>query len=327
MDAAVDVRDLVKSYGGRRVVDGVSFTVPTASTWALLGANGAGKTTTVEVLEGYRRPDGGTVRVLGLDPVADHDRLVARIGVVLQDGGAYQAATPLELLRLFARYHRDPVPPPELVDRLGLGAIAHARVRTLSGGERKRLDLALALVGRPQLLVLDEPTAGLDPEARRATWDLVRGARDDGATVLLTTHLVDEAERLADRVAVLGRGRVLAAGSPAELVTAHGGSGAVVTAASDPPDLATELATALGRPVVREAAGRWRVDVPAADLPRVLAEVPRWCADRGVPLRGVTAGGARLEDVVVALGAGLTAADGGGGAGAHGTAGAEAQAR
>ena len=295
MPPAIRVRDLRKSYDGTPVVDGLSFDVPGGSVFALLGPNGAGKTTTVECLEGFRRPDGGEVAVLGLDPWRDRDALVARMGVMLQEGGVHQAATPREVLQLFARFYRAPLDPDALLETVGLAAVAGRRYRVLSGGQKQRLNLALALVGRPRVVVLDEPTAGMDPQARQATWDLVRGLRDDGVTVLLTTHFMDEAERLADQVAVIDRGRLLALDSPAALVADAGGDRLLVLtpAAVD----AAALAAAVGAAVEEDGRGRLLVHAGPEAIPAVTA----WFAARGLPLTGVSAAGGGLEDVFLRL--------------------------
>ena len=214
---AVEVRDLEKRYGAVTAVAGLSLTAAAGEVLAILGPNGAGKTTTVEVCEGYRRPDSGTVRVLGLDPVADARRLRPRVGVMLQGGGGYPGAKAGEMLRLLAAYAAEPLDPAELLDRLGLSSSAGTAYKRLSGGQKQRLSLAMAVVARPELVFLDEPTAGLDPQARHATWDVVRQLRADGVTVVLTTHYMEEAERLADQVVVVDGGRVVALGSPADL--------------------------------------------------------------------------------------------------------------
>src|SRR5919112_290304 len=212
---ALEVDGLVKRYGGRAVVDGVSLRVQPATVLALLGPNGAGKTTTVEICAGFRRADGGTVRVLGLEP---QDRsLRPRIGVMPQTGGAYPGLRCGEMLRLVASYAAHPLDPDDLLARLGLVDVARTAYRRLSGGQQQRLSLALAVVGRPELVFLDEPTAGLDPQARHATWELVEALRADGVSVVLTTHLLDEAERLADDVVIVDHGRVVAAGSVEDL--------------------------------------------------------------------------------------------------------------
>jgi len=214
---AVEVTGLRRSYGQTRAVDGVDLAVETGECVAVLGPNGAGKTTTVEILEGFRRRDDGDVRVLGVDPATGGRDWRARLGIVAQSDDERLDATVSELVRHFARYYPAPRDPDELIDAVGLRAKADARARGLSGGQRRRLDVALGIVGRPELVFLDEPTTGFDPEARRAFWDLVDGLRADGTTVLLTTHYLEEAERLADRVVVVNHGRVVAEGPPATL--------------------------------------------------------------------------------------------------------------
>jgi ABC-2 type transport system ATP-binding protein len=214
---AIEVRGLVKRYADRTVVDGVDLDVGRGEIVALLGPNGAGKTTTIEVIEGYRRADGGSVRVLGEEPVRGGAALRARVGLMLQGGGLDPRSTPSDVLRLYAAFHDGGRSPDGLLDELGLRGVARTRVRRLSGGERQRLALALALVGDPEVLLLDEPTAGMDPEAKRVTRGLVSGLRDSARAILLTTHDLADVERLADRVVILARGRVVATGTPAEL--------------------------------------------------------------------------------------------------------------
>ena len=262
---------------------------------ALLGPNGAGKTTTVETCEGFRTRSAGSVRVLGLDPVRDHAALAPRMGVMLQDGGVYPGASATEMLRLYAAFFADPVPPETLVERLGLPA--RTPYRRLSGGQRQRLSLALALVGRPEVVFLDEPTAGLDPQARRTTWDLVRELRSEGACVVLTTHAMDEAETLADHVVVVDRGRVVASGTVAALTAGT----ADELRFGAPPGLAVaELAAAVGRAVEERTPGAYAVAGPVD--PALLAAVTAWCAERGVLAEDLRAGGARsLEDVFIEL--------------------------
>ena len=219
---AVEIHDLVKRYGRTAAVDGLSLQADRGAVTAVLGPNGAGKTTTVEICEGYRRPDAGTVSVLGLDPVTDARKLRPRVGVMLQSGGMPPAVHPGEYLRVMARFHARPLDPAELLDRLGLASQAQTQVKRLSGGQQQRLSLAAAVIGRPELVFLDEPTAGLDPQARHATWDIVRGLRESGASVILTTHHMDEAERLADRVAIVNHGRLVAEGTPEQLTGTAG---------------------------------------------------------------------------------------------------------
>ena len=214
---AISVRGLRKSYGALEAVRGIDFEVARGEVFGLLGPNGAGKTTTVEILEGYRKRDAGEVQVLETDPAAAGGGWRERIGVVLQSSAMYETLTVAESLRLFAGYYERPRPVDEVVELVGLQEKRDVRVRRLSGGQRRRLDLGLALVGDPELIFLDEPTTGFDPGARRQAWDTIRGLRGLGKTILLTTHYLDEAEQLADRVAVLAQGRIVASGTPAEL--------------------------------------------------------------------------------------------------------------
>jgi ABC-2 type transport system ATP-binding protein len=285
-DAALEVANLVKTYGGRNAVDGVSFRVEPATVVALLGPNGAGKTTTVEICEGFRRPDGGTVRVLGLDP---RDRaLRPRVGVMPQSGGAYPGLRAEEMLRLVASYAASPLDVDDLLDRLALTEVRRTAFRRLSGGQQQRLSLAMAVVGRPELVFLDEPTAGLDPQARHATWELVEALRADGVTVLLTTHLLDEAERLADHVVVLDSGQVVAAGTVADLTRSEG---ELRFRATPGLDLS-------GLPGAREDAPGTYVVAGHVD-PHRLAQVTAWCAAQGVMPEGLRS--RSLEDVFLEL--------------------------
>jgi len=217
---AIAVRDLRKSYRSLEAVRGIDFHVERGEVFGLLGPNGAGKTTTVEILEGYRKRDGGEVEVLGSDPAGAGGDWRERIGIVLQSSAMYQTLTVDEMLRLFAGYYREPRPVGEVAELVGLNEKLDERVRRLSGGQRRRLDLGLALIGDPELIFLDEPTTGFDPRARRQAWETIRSLRGLGKTILLTTHYLDEAEQLADRVAVLAQGQIVASGTPAELTGA-----------------------------------------------------------------------------------------------------------
>ena len=302
-DPAIVVRGLRKRYDGRAVVDGIDLTVAAGSIVALLGPNGAGKTTTVETIEGYRQPDEGTVRVLGLDPVRDGAALRARIGLMLQQGGIYPQARPGEILRLFARFHRDPLDPDALLERVGLGDVATARYRVLSGGQRQRLGLALALVGRPELIVLDEPTAGMDPAAKASTRELIVDLRAAGVTILLTTHELADVELLADQVAIIDRGRIVAAGTVAEL--ARGAAPRLRFRLSAPLDETDReaLEQALGNghaataATVRPdgAAGRYLVDAVEPG-PAAVATLADWCATRGLLIAELRTTAATLEE-------------------------------
>ncbi len=299
-DAAVRVDEVVKLYGGRRAVDRLTLNIRRGEVFALLGPNGAGKTTTVEICEGFRAADAGLVRVLGLDPLRDGTLLRPRVGVMLQDGiGGYTAARVRELLDLFASYAAYPQPSGELLDRLGLEASSQTLVKRLSGGQRQRLSLALALVGRPELVFLDEPTAGLDPQARRGTWELIRELRADGVTVVLTTHLLDEAEELADAVAVMDAGRLVACGTPAEL-TRNGAEGQVRFRAQSGLRLTSLLdALPLGTKASEESPGRYLVTGEVN--PQLLATLTAWCAGQGVLAQELAVERRSLEDVFLEL--------------------------
>ncbi len=221
MTTAITVSDLRKSYGQVEAVRGISFEIAQGEVFGLLGPNGAGKTTTVEMLEGYRDRDGGSVSVLGVDPQRAGGEWRERIGIVLQSSAMYPNLTVDEHVRVFAGYYSHPRDPAEVIQLVGLEEKRSARVKTLSGGQKRRLDLALGLIGDPELIFLDEPTTGFDPQARRAAWDMIRSLRQLGKTVLLTTHYLDEAEQLSDRVAVLREGQIVALGRPSELTGAR----------------------------------------------------------------------------------------------------------
>ncbi|WP_101257749.1 ABC transporter ATP-binding protein [Streptomyces barkulensis] len=297
--AAVEVAGLVKRYGSRTAVDGLDLTVGRGTVTAVLGPNGAGKTTTIETCEGYRRADAGTVRVLGLDPVADAAALRPRIGVMLQSGGIYPTVRAAEMLRHTAALHAHPLDTGALIERLGLAGCGRTPYRRLSGGQQQRLALAMAVVGRPELVFLDEPTAGLDPQARRSAWDLVRELRADGVTVVLSTHFMDEAEALADDVAIIDEGRVIARGSPEELC--RGGAENTLSFTGRPGlDLASLLKALPPDTAAAETApGSYRL-TGTVD-PQLLATVTSWCAQNGVMPDGIAVERHTLEDVFLEL--------------------------
>ena len=295
---AVDVSGLRVDLGRTTAVADVSFSADAGEVVALLGPNGAGKTTTVETAEGYRRPTAGSVRVLGMDPVRDHARVVPRIGVMLQAGGVYPTLTPSDAVRLFARYYDDAEDPDDLLRRVGLvGRPASTPWRRLSGGEQQRTSLALALVGRPEVVFLDEPTAGVDPQGRHVIRDLVRSLRERGVCVVLTTHELEEAQRLADRVVIVDRGRVVAEGTPAELMAA--GAGDEIRFGAPPGLDVGALAARVGGPVDETTPGEYRVGVPAT--PANVAALTAWLAERDLPLADLRAGRQTLEDVFLRL--------------------------
>jgi ABC-2 type transport system ATP-binding protein len=294
---AVEITDLVVRYGPVEAVRGLTVAAGAGAVTAVLGPNGAGKTTTIETAEGYRRPTSGSVRVLGLDPVRDATAVRRRIGVMLQSGGVYPGMSPAEALRLFAAYYDDPLDTEALLGQLGLTDVARTQWRRLSGGEKQRLALALALVGRPQVAFLDEPTAGVDPAGRLVIREVIRGLRDDGVAVLLTTHELEEAARLADRVVIVDHGRVAAEGTPAELMSSGGGTDIRFGA---PPGIdVEEMSRRLGARVAEVQPGEYRVDAPST--PERVAALTAWLAEHDLPLGDLRAGRQSLEDVFLRL--------------------------
>ncbi|ONI74827.1 ABC transporter [Actinosynnema sp. ALI-1.44] len=297
---AVEVSGLVKRYGSTTAVDGLELRLAQGKVLALLGPNGAGKTTTVEVCEGFLRPDAGRVRVLGLDPRAEGDKLRPRIGVMPQGGGAYPGVRAGEMLKLVASCAANPLDTDWLLDVLGLTNALRTPYKRLSGGQQQRLSLACALVGRPELVFLDEPTSGMDPQARRLVWDMICALRGDGVSVLLTTHLMEEAETLADHVVIVDHGRVVAEGSPTQLTTEDPDTQQLRFKAR--PGLDTSLLTAAlpeGCHVAEAALGTYivtgRVD------PQVVSTVTAWCAQQGVLAEELHVGRRSLEDVFLEL--------------------------
>ena len=291
--AAIRVRDLRKSYGAMEAVRGVDFDVEEGEVFGFLGPNGAGKTTTVEILEGYRQRSAGEVTVLGHDPAKGERALRERIGIVLQETGVERFLTVAEVLELYCGYYPRPRAVDELLTLTGLEDKRNEVVKELSGGQRRRLDLALGLAGDPDLVFLDEPTTGFDPTARREAWEVIRNLRSLGKTIFLTTHYMDEAQHLADRVAVIAAGRIVAAGPPDRLAGRNRATEIRFTAPPDLrlPDLAGASVTALDRGVVV------RTDDPTA----VLHVVTGWALERGVTLDGLTVSRPTLEDVYLEL--------------------------
>ena len=292
---AVRLRGVSKRYGSTVAVDGLDLDVQRGQVLALLGPNGAGKTTTVEMCEGFTRPDAGTIEVLGLDPIADNARLRERIGVMLQGGGGYPAARAGEMLNLVAAYSADPLDPAWLLDTLGLTDAARTTYRRLSGGQQQRLALACAIVGRPELVFLDEPTAGMDAHARLVVWELIDALRRDGVTVVLTTHQLKEAEELADRIVIIDHGAQVAAGTPAELMST-GAEGQLRFTAPRHLDLSLLLAALPEEYRAAETApGEYLVE---GDInPQVLATVTAWCARLDVLTTDLRVEQRSLEDV------------------------------
>jgi ABC-2 type transport system ATP-binding protein len=296
MPPAVVVRDLVVRYGDLVAVDGVSFDASPGEVVALLGPNGAGKTSTVETAEGYRSPDAGQVRVLGHDPVADRTVLADRVGVMPQGSGAYPGLRVGEAVRLFASYYSSPDSPDRLLDLLGLRARERSSWRSLSGGEQQRLSLALALVGRPEVAFLDEPTSGVDLGGRQVIRSVIESLRAAGVCVVLTTHELVDAERVADRVVIIDDGRVVADGTPASLRT--GGTDQIRFNADPGLDVA-DLSAAIGESVVETTRGEYLVS--ASPTPATVAAITTWLAERDLSLGDLRAGRQSLEDVFLRL--------------------------
>ncbi|MGK5170045.1 ABC transporter ATP-binding protein [Geodermatophilus sp. CPCC 205761] len=290
---AVEVVDLRRRYGSFEAIRGISFEVAPGEVLALLGVNGAGKTSALEVLEGLAAPSGGSVRVLGRDPQRERASVRRHLGVLLQSSGLPGDLTVAETVRTWAQTLTDPRPVGEALEMVGLTGRAGVRVRSLSGGERRRLDLTLALLGHPSVLVLDEPTTGLDPESRRTVWELVRGLVGDGAAVVLTTHHLEEAEELADRIAVMREGRIVLAGTREEIASTQPAT-ITFTLAADAPPLPS-------LPAVRTHAGRPDVELHTRALQPALTALLTWAAEHRVELTGLQARSASLEQAFLAV--------------------------
>jgi len=296
---AVEITGMVKRYGSLTAVDRLTLVARRGEVTAILGPNGAGKTTTIEVCEGYRHADAGTVRVLGLDPARDGAALRPRIGVMLQAGGIPPTVPAGEYLRLLSRFYAKPHDPTWLLDLVGLAASARTPYKRLSGGQQQRLSLAAAVIGRPELVFLDEPTAGMDPQARHATWDLITSLRADGVSVILTTHFMEEAERLSDHVVIIDAGRTVADGTLGELT----GSAGQLRFRAEPGLDTDSLLTALppDSAAKESPAGHYLIEVHGSIEPALLAAVTAWCAERGVLPSSLRIESRTLEDVFLEL--------------------------
>lgn len=295
-DLALEVDNVVKEYGEKRAVDGLTFTARRGELLALLGPNGAGKTTTIEMCEGFTTPTSGSIRVLGIDPVTQPQKVRDRIGIMLQGGGSYASLKVREILQLAARYNTNPHDPDWLIELLGLEGVAKTTYRRLSGGQQQRLSLALAMIGRPELIFLDEPTAGMDAQSRLAVWDIIQAMKRDGTTVLLTTHLMDEAETLADDVAIIDHGKLVVQGSPAEL-TSHEEYPVVAVRTDRELDvhLLNDELRALG--ITAEAVSPRRYRILGAGSPAVIEALARSAAQQNVLIRDLSMSHRDLEDV------------------------------
>ena len=301
-DPAVVVEGLSMTYGEVKAVDGLDLTVARHSITAVLGPNGAGKTTTLETCEGYRSPQEGRVRVLGLDPQRERRELLPRIGVMLQHGGAWSGVRAVEMLAHVASLHAHPLDVAMLVDRLGLGSCGRTPYRRLSGGQQQRLALAMAVVGRPELVFVDEPTAGMDPQARRATWELLQELRRDGVTIVLTTHYMDEAEQLADRIHVIDHGRLIASGTPFDLTRGAGHRTIrLVVTEPFPAGAPASLQAALGPLAEVHPINDQSLLITGPADASTLATVSAWCQAHGVLPESMSLGQRTLEDVFLQL--------------------------
>jgi ABC-2 type transport system ATP-binding protein len=298
---AVTVSGLVMRYLGKVAVDHLDLTVERHTITAVLGPNGAGKTTTLETCEGYRRPQEGTVSVLGLDPQRQRRDLLPRIGVMLQDGGAWSGVRAMEMLGHIARLHADPLDVDALGERLGLGDCGRTPYRRLSGGQQQRLKLAMAVVGRPELVFVDEPTAGMDPAARRTTWELLQEMRADGVTVVLTTHHMDEAERLADQIHIIDHGRMIASGSPVELTRGGTSTIRLVVTKPFPEGAPSSLQASLGQQLEVRTISEVSLLITGPADSTTLATVSAWCEQHGVLPESLQLGQRNLEDVFLEL--------------------------
>lgn len=297
MPAALEITDLTMRYAGRTVVDRLSMTAPAGALTIVLGPNGAGKTTTIETAEGFRTAQGGQVRVLGLDPQRDGRTLCARVGVMLQSGGTWPSLRAADMLTHMARLYAHPLPRDPLMERLGLTHVARTPYRRLSGGEQQKLALACALIGRPELVFLDEPTTGLDPASRLSVWQFLRDLRDAGVTLVMTTHLLDEAHALADHVVVIDQGRVVAAGTVDELTSRQPALRFQARPGLDAPALAASLGS--GFTVAEPAPGHYRVE--GAVTAGTVAAVTAWCASLGVMPAELSTTGATLSEAYFEL--------------------------
>jgi ABC-2 type transport system ATP-binding protein len=295
---AIVVENFSKSYGTNLVVNQLQFTVQRGEIFALLGPNGAGKTTTVETLEGYRKPDKGTINVLGFDPINQAQELKPRIGIVLQQDGLYPALTAREVLQLFAGYYAHPQDIDTLIEWVGLTSAVKTRCRRLSGGQKRRLALAVALVGNHELLFMDEPTTGMDPQARLTTWEIIRTLQKEGVTILLTTHLMDEAERLADRIAIIDHGQLIALDTPQNLT---GAQNATIVRFVAPASLDLKQLAALpsAHHVQEPRPGSYIIETDT--IPTLLVELTSWLRDTNTPLIELRVGHGSLEDLFLRL--------------------------
>lgn len=287
---ALELHDVRKTFGDKVAVSGLTMSARPGTVLAFLGPNGAGKSTTIEMCEGFIKPTSGSIRVLGMDPVTEPEKVRERIGIMLQGGGGYSGVKVSEMLQLAASYNEDPLDPQWLIDTLGLQGVEKTPYRRLSGGQQQRLSLALALISRPELVFLDEPTAGMDAQSRRAVWEIISALRRDGVTIVLTTHLMDEAESLADDVVIIDHGHVIAQGTPAELTDS---AGEYLTIATDADADFSQLGAQ------RVEARRYVIHERAT--PELVSRIATTAAEQHVLIRSFDSGTRNLEDVFLEL--------------------------
>lgn len=298
-DIALSLTDVVKEFGEKRVVDGLSLQVRRGEIFALLGPNGAGKTTMIDMCVGFQLPTMGAISVLGLNPATQADDVRARVGIMLQDGGSYSSIKVAELLELNASYSVDPLPVEWLISTLGLDGVRNTTYRRLSGGQKQRVSLALALIGRPELVFLDEPTAGMDAQSRLAVWELIGALRRDGVTVVITTHLMDEAEALADYVAIVDHGRLVAAGTPEKLT--GGGTDSLRFSTASELDLAAANTALKSYGIEITAIRPLHYAIPGAPNPETIARIASVCSEQSVLIRSLDVAHASLEEIFLVL--------------------------
>ena len=298
---ALQLSQVSRNFGSIEAVSGLSFQVDRGEICCLLGPNGAGKSTTIRMCEGFIRPSSGEIRVLGLDPATDPDAVRARIGIMLQGGGSYSSIRVSEMLQLAASYNTNPHDPAWLMETLGLSQVARTPYRRLSGGQQQRLSLALAIISRPELVFLDEPTAGMDAQSRLMVWELISALRRDGVAVVLTTHLMDEAQSLADRVLIIDHGSIVAQGTPEELIARTSPGALSLSTAGAAMDAATidELSARIGAQIDTQRPGEYRILAPAQ--PELIATIAQFLAERDILATQLSTGTANLEEVFLEL--------------------------
>lgn len=295
----LSLTNLVKSFGEKQAVAGITLSVYQGEVFALLGPNGAGKSTTIQMCEGFIKPSSGSVTILGMNPAAEGDAVRQQIGIMLQSGGSYSGIRVSEMLDLAASYSENPLDPEWLLDVLGLQGVRKTTYRRLSGGQQQRLSLALAIIGRPRMVFLDEPTAGLDAQSRLVVWDLISSLKRDGVTVILTTHLMDEAQALADRVAIIDRGKIITSGTTQELLTSAPGQQTAIMTTAAPLEISKIIAAIPNLAISELRPLRYRV--ASADLAGALSKLARVARQKNVLITSWTTDTQNLEDIFLSI--------------------------